>query len=61
MMGAYLICYLGAGNSLTLHSMVMAMSMGAALQEARTIKQESPTLGRLFVFRGYEVDEHEPS
>jgi hypothetical protein len=54
---SYLLCYLGAGNVLILHSRIEAKTMGAALLRADEEKERNPSIGSLFVLHGYEVED----
>lgn len=56
-MASYLICYLGAGNSLTLKERCEVPSMGHAMERAQEIAEEMRSSGidRVFVLHGYEV------
>ena len=52
----YLICYLGASNSLTLRASVSAASMGEAMSIAADLKRDAEHPMRWFVLHGYEID-----
>lgn len=62
---SYLICYLGAGNSLILHSRIDADGMGGAMRYAEDVQKREPDIGRMFVLHGpeipYRMPEAEPS
>ena len=51
---SYLLCYLGAGNAMILHSAIWASSMGEALQRADEEKAKHNST-RWFVIHAYEV------
>lgn len=54
-MASYLLCYLGAGNHLTLARQIEAPSMGAAMEAAAEEKRLRGPAARWFVLHAYEV------
>lgn len=54
---SYLLCYLGAGNALILHSYIEAKSMGAAILRADEEKARDRSRSRWFVLHGYEIED----
>jgi hypothetical protein len=57
---SYLICYLGGGNQLVLHSRIDADGMGGAMKYAEDVQKREPGIGRMFVMHAYEVPYKEP-